>query len=82
MRGFTETKYIIMKYYLLAGMIALLASCSNGSDTPTTTTTNEASPNTPVENVNGNVPDTTNSISPGNRDKTRVDSSYIDSTKK
>jgi hypothetical protein len=71
-----------MKNYLLLGMIALLASCSNGSEKPTTTTTNEASPNTPVENVNGNVPDTINSISPDNRDKTKVDSSYIDSTKK
>jgi hypothetical protein len=77
-----ETKYTIMKNFLFIGLIAIVASCSNGGDTPTTTTTNEASPSTPVENVNGNVPDTTNSISPGSRDKTKVDSSYVDSTKK
>jgi hypothetical protein len=71
-----------MKNYLFLGMIALFASCSNGSDTPKTTTTNEASPNTPVENVNGNVPDTINSISPDTRDKTKIDSTYVDSTKK
>jgi hypothetical protein len=35
-----------------------------------------------VENVNGNVPDTINSISPDTRDKTKIDSTYIDSTKK
>ncbi|HJW16771.1 MAG TPA: hypothetical protein VJ499_06615 [Flavisolibacter sp.] len=71
-----------MKNYLFLGMVALLASCSNGSEAPKTTTTNEASPNTPVENVNGNVPDTINSISPDTRDKTKIDSSYVDSTKK
>lgn len=71
-----------MKNYLIVGMIAFLASCSNGSDSSSPTTTNEASPNTPVENVNGNVPDTINSISPDTRDKTKIDSSYVDSTKK
>jgi len=71
-----------MKYYILMAMMVFVVSCSNGTDKSTTTTTNEASPNTPVENVNGNVPDTINSVSPDNRDKTRIDSSYVDSTKK
>jgi hypothetical protein len=42
-------------------IIALfLAACDNGKSKSTT----DAAPNTPnVENVNGNIPDTTNSVS-------------------
>ena len=81
-RYMTNHKIINMKYYLIMAIMVFVVACSNGTDTSNTTTTDQASPNTPVENVNGNVPDTINSVSPDNRDKTRVDSSYVDSTKK
>ncbi|WP_148661104.1 hypothetical protein [Flavisolibacter tropicus] len=53
------------KYLIGVLMTGILLSCKNKN---TTTTTTESSPNlTNVENVNGNIPDTTNSISLENR---------------
>jgi hypothetical protein len=46
--------------FIYIGIIVLLAACNNSS---TTTTTDDATPNqTGVQNVNGNMPDTSNSI--------------------
>ena len=53
---------------------AFLFAC--GNDTSTTTDDTTTTPTTPVENVNGNVPDTTNSITPGVTNKT-PDSSHL-----
>lgn len=59
-------------------LLAFLASCSNSTTTTTTTTTDSSGSSnaaTPVENVNGNVPDTNNSVTPGTMKK-NVDSTY------
>ena len=63
---------------IYASFIVLLAACNNSS---TTTTTEEATPNqTGVQNVNGNMPDTNNSV---NQNGTvPIDSSRVKDTMK
>lgn len=68
-----------MKSFLSCCLVAFLVSCSDGT---TTTTDSNGSSNavTPLENVNGNMPDTINSVTPGTIKK-GVDSTYAkDST--
>jgi len=66
---------------LVTGFLAImLFSCSNGDHVAPT---NESAPNTPnVENVNGNMPDTTNSIKLGKPDTTPDSVHLKDSLKK
>jgi hypothetical protein len=66
---------------VIAGFgIMILLSCSNKSKT---SPTNEGAPNTPnVENVNGNMPDTSSSVNLANPPKTQDSSRLKDSTKK
>ncbi|HEX2609018.1 MAG TPA: hypothetical protein VHK91_16660 [Flavisolibacter sp.] len=53
----------MMKLLFALLIMAGLASCSNDSTTTTTSDSSTTTTNpTGVENVNGNVPDTTNSI--------------------
>lgn len=53
-----------MKKLAVCLLTGFFFSCSDG-DTTTTTTTNEPnSTSVPIENVNGNIPDTVNSVSP------------------
>jgi len=68
-----------MKNILPCLLFVCLSSCSDG-----TTTTDESAGTTatPVENVNGNIPDTTNSVSLDNSNKTPDSSHLKDSTKK
>ena len=69
-----------MKKISVCILTALLFSCSDGTDK---TTTGESAPGTaPIENVNGNVPDTTNSISPDNTTKVPDSSHLKDSLRK
>lgn len=55
----------------------LFFACSDGDNTSTTNDTNATS--VPIENVNGNIPDTVNSVSPV---KPEMDSALKDSTRK
>ena len=68
----------MIKFLIGVLITGILMSCKN----KTTTTTTESSPNlTNVQNVNGNIPDTSSSISLDNRQT--VDSlSVSDSIKK
>jgi hypothetical protein len=67
-----------MKKITVCLLTGFFFSCSNGDTT--TTTTESTSPSVPIENVNGNIPDTTNSVS---LDKTATDSTEVkDSTRK
>lgn len=73
-----------MKHLACGLLLVIMASCSSGTTTTTTTTDSNGGSNAaaPVENVNGNVPDTTNTVTPGTPKK-NVDSSYAkDSLKK
>lgn len=75
-----------MKHLACGLLLVIMASCSSGTTTTTTTTTTDSNGGSnaaaPVENVNGNVPDTTNTVTPGTLKK-NVDSSYAkDSLKK
>ena len=70
-----------MKSFLFCCLVVFFVSCSDGT---TTTTDSNGSSNavTPLENVNGNIPDTINSVTQGTVKK-GVDSSYArDSTVK
>jgi hypothetical protein len=77
-----------MKKLSFGLLFAFFFSCSDNKTT--TTTTEEGSATTaPVENVNGNIPDTTNGVSPSTMTQT-PDSTHLkdsardlkDSTKK
>ncbi|MGN6402473.1 MAG: hypothetical protein ACTHMD_18590 [Flavisolibacter sp.] len=72
-----------MKSFLFCCLVVFFVSCSDGTTTTTTTDSNGSSNAvTPLENVNGNIPDTINSVTPGTVKK-GVDSSYAkDSTVK
>ncbi|MGZ3838885.1 MAG: hypothetical protein ACXVBI_09965 [Flavisolibacter sp.] len=74
-----------MKHLACGLLLVIMASCSSGTTTTTTTTTDSnggSNAAAPVENVNGNVPDTTNTVTPGTPKK-NVNSSYAkDSLKK
>lgn len=67
-----------MKKLAVCLVTGFFVSCSGGS---TTTKTNEESnPKVPIENVNGNIPDTVNSVS---IEKPKTDSVTVkDSTRK
>jgi hypothetical protein len=66
---------------VIAGFgIMMLLSCSNSNKT---SPTNEGAPNTPnVENVNGNMPDTSSSVNLGNPSTAQDSTGLKDSTKK
>ena len=72
-----------MKKLFIAGGIFVLASCNSDStgeitEDSTATTTTQA-----IENVNGNIPDTSNSIKIPDKTPTDIDSTHIkDSLKK
>ncbi|MGN6163268.1 MAG: hypothetical protein ACTHOF_01905 [Flavisolibacter sp.] len=77
-----------MKSFLFFCLVFFFVSCSDGTTTTTTTDSNGSSNAvTPLENVNGNIPDTINSVTPGTVKK-GIDSTYAkdstarDSTKK
>ena len=70
-----------MKSFLFCCLVVFLVSCSDGTKT-TTDSNGSSNAVTPLENVNGNIPDTVNSVTPGTVKKS-VDSTYAkDSTVK
>ena len=70
-----------MKKLLSFLALAMFLSCSD--DKTTTTTTEEGAATTaPIENVNGNIPDTTNSVSPSSLTEIPDSTHLKDSTKK
>ena len=70
-----------MKKIATGFLFMILLSCSNKGKK--VSPTNEGTPNTPnVENVNGNIPDTVNTVTLGHPDTTKDSSGLKDSTKK
>jgi hypothetical protein len=68
-----------MKKLAVCLLTGFFFSCSGG-DTTTTKTNEQANPSVPIENVNGNIPDTINSVS---IEKPQTDSVTVkDSTRK
>lgn len=74
----SQAKNLVMKNVSFCFLLAILLSCSNGDKSSTT----ESAPNTPnIQNVNGDVPDTSSSVTLNHT--MAQDSSYAkDSTKK
>jgi hypothetical protein len=74
-----------MKKITSAAFLILLMSCNSGdSSTKTTTADSTQTDVGRVENVNGNIPDTTLSgATPNSKDNasTHIDSTYADTTK-
>jgi hypothetical protein len=64
-----------MKSFLFCCLVVFLVSCSDGTKT-TTDSNGSSNAVTPLENVNGNIPDTVNSVTPGTVNK-GVDSSHV-----
>lgn len=79
-----HTKTLIMKKFFSAVLFISFISCNSNSNETTSTTDSSATEIGGVENVNGNVPDTTSGgATPNSGDNTtRVDSTYADTTKK
>jgi hypothetical protein len=68
-----------MKKLFAILLIVSATACNNSSNTSTTTDSN-ASDVKPVQNVNGNIPDTTNGAA-DITGKQKIDTSRIDSSK-
>ncbi|MDB5232969.1 MAG: hypothetical protein JWN76_3774 [Chitinophagaceae bacterium] len=56
-----------MKKLIIISFVYLFGACNSGTDK--TNSQDTVSSQGPVENVNGNVPDTTNSLSPSDQGK-------------
>jgi hypothetical protein len=57
-------------------LLSMLFACSDGTKPTTTDSDGSSNAVTPLENVNGNIPDTTNSVTQGTIKK-GVDSTYV-----